>query len=361
MKSIEIPGLYYSHCWEDADLLLRGLQPAPGSSVLSIGSAGDNSFSLLSADPSSVLVVDYNPVQIHLIQLKKSAFRILDYEDLKAFLGFTPCTDRLRLYRALGKDLPAGSKEFWKNHLTVLEKGICGTGKLENYFRFYRKRILPLIAGTSLIEQFFDGPSDQEQIGAYILRYRQRRIRFLLKLFFSKWIMAQFGRTSKHFGQVDRHVGTHFYEKIRSYLENPEAYRNFYIRHISMGDWKEELPHYIREENYTLIRERLDRMELYGGSLLEALGENRKFHSMNLSNVFEYMSPEELKDHSEPLASCLEPGARLCSWNLMVKRRLSELLPGQLEYLEQRSGELGASDRIFFYDRFILEKALDHE
>jgi S-adenosylmethionine-diacylglycerol 3-amino-3-carboxypropyl transferase len=39
--------LRYANCWEDADILLAGLDIKTGDLVLSIGSAGDNSFSLL--------------------------------------------------------------------------------------------------------------------------------------------------------------------------------------------------------------------------------------------------------------------------------------------------------------------------
>ncbi|MBX9450241.1 MAG: BtaA family protein [Taibaiella sp.] len=50
-KKVAFDFIRYANCWEDADILLKGLHPAKGSSILSIGSAGDNSFSLLSTQP----------------------------------------------------------------------------------------------------------------------------------------------------------------------------------------------------------------------------------------------------------------------------------------------------------------------
>ena len=40
--------LRYAQCWEDADVLLAGLDVQPGDTCISIASAGDNSLSLLS-------------------------------------------------------------------------------------------------------------------------------------------------------------------------------------------------------------------------------------------------------------------------------------------------------------------------
>ncbi len=37
--------IHYANCWEDADVLVKGLSPKPGASVLSIASAGDNAVS----------------------------------------------------------------------------------------------------------------------------------------------------------------------------------------------------------------------------------------------------------------------------------------------------------------------------
>ena len=79
----------YANCWEDADILLEGLSPAKGSKILSIGSAGDNSFSLLTTDPEIVVAVDVNEIQLFLIELKRACFLNLEREETLAFLGFT--------------------------------------------------------------------------------------------------------------------------------------------------------------------------------------------------------------------------------------------------------------------------------
>src|SRR5688572_30460816 len=85
----------YGSCWEDADILLEGLSPAPGSRILSIASAGDNCLALLSKDPEILIAVDVSEVQLWLMELKMAAFRELEYEEMLSFLGVEAAMDRL--------------------------------------------------------------------------------------------------------------------------------------------------------------------------------------------------------------------------------------------------------------------------
>ena len=65
----------YANCWEDADILVEALQPAPGKRLVSIASAGDNTLSLLSGAPEKVVAIDLNPVQLACLELRCVAIR----------------------------------------------------------------------------------------------------------------------------------------------------------------------------------------------------------------------------------------------------------------------------------------------
>ena len=62
--------LRYTNCWEDSDLLLQQINKGANAEYLSIASGGENSLSLLSLDPKRVHIIDINPLQIYLIELK---------------------------------------------------------------------------------------------------------------------------------------------------------------------------------------------------------------------------------------------------------------------------------------------------
>src|ERR1700730_7310453 len=71
----------YAQCWEDADILLDALAIKEGDTCLSIASAGDNSFSLLTQNPAKVIAVDLNPAQLACAALRKAAYVQLEHPE----------------------------------------------------------------------------------------------------------------------------------------------------------------------------------------------------------------------------------------------------------------------------------------
>jgi S-adenosylmethionine-diacylglycerol 3-amino-3-carboxypropyl transferase len=88
----------YANCWEDADVLLKAINPKQNGYYLSIASAGDNTFSLLSKNPSLVLAIDLNSTQLFCVELKKAAFKNLAYEEVLQFLGVHESDNRKNYY-----------------------------------------------------------------------------------------------------------------------------------------------------------------------------------------------------------------------------------------------------------------------
>src|SRR5690606_4507166 len=101
LKEVSFDLIRYANCWEDAEVLIKGLNPVEGSKLLSIGSAGDNSFSLLLTEPELVVAIDINRVQLYLIELKKRAMIDLEYEEVLAFLGFSNSDKRITTFNLL--------------------------------------------------------------------------------------------------------------------------------------------------------------------------------------------------------------------------------------------------------------------
>ena len=60
----DFSAIRYAQVWEDADVLLAGLDVQPGDVCVSIASAGDNALALLTKDPSRVIALDLSPAQL---------------------------------------------------------------------------------------------------------------------------------------------------------------------------------------------------------------------------------------------------------------------------------------------------------
>src|SRR5688500_3175847 len=146
-KDIEVDFniLRYANCWEDADILLKGLSPKPGGKILSIGSAGDNTFSLLTTDPELVVAVDISPVQLYLIELKKVCFENLTHAQTLSFLGFWPSEERIKTYGLLRNFLSAEAADFWDKQQEIIHEGVIYKGKFEKYLLLFSRKILPYI------------------------------------------------------------------------------------------------------------------------------------------------------------------------------------------------------------------------
>jgi S-adenosylmethionine-diacylglycerol 3-amino-3-carboxypropyl transferase len=355
---VEFDFIRYANCWEDADLLVEALQVRPGDHVLSIASAGDNSFALLAQQPELVVAVDINPVQLHLCELKKAAFTLADHTAFLSFLGFAPGGNRLEIYKTLRPQLSAEAQTWWDAHADIISAGIVSQGKFERYFAYFRNRLLPLIHSKKTIAKLFEIKTIAAQKEFYDKHWNTWRWRLFFRIFFSRYVMGKYGRDPEFMKEVKVTVSEYIFGKAQSHLVKPEAQQNLYLHHILAGTFAPQLPLYARKEYFDVIRGNLDRFVVFKGYAEDAIRSHGKFSAFNLSNIFEYLPSDACRTIGENLCGGATENAKFAYWNLMVPRRLSALLPGQLQYDEMRSNALMQKDNGFFYRQFILDRKI---
>jgi S-adenosylmethionine-diacylglycerol 3-amino-3-carboxypropyl transferase len=345
----------YANCWEDADILLQGLNPQPNSKILSIGSAGDNSFSLLITDPEMVVSVDVSKAQLYLIELKKACIQYFDYDELISFLGFQPSHNRDKRFHQIKIYLSNDAAKYWEKNIEQIKKGIISQGKFEKYFQLFSHKILPWIHSHKTVEELLHNKSAGEQKSFYQTYWNNRRWRLLFKIFFSKYIMGKYGRDPEFMKEVKMNVGDFIFNKAATHLQSIHAQNNFILRYNLTGSFGSLMPHYLQPQNIDKIKANLDKLYIKEGYAEKAVQEFGKFNYMNLSNIFEYMNPGSFANTSNQLISAAEPGGKLAYWNLMVPRRISEIFPDKMMYEKKLSETLSEIDKGFFYDRFVVD------
>lgn len=338
----------YANCWEDADILMEGLQVQSGDRVLSIGSGGDNSFSLLANDPELVVAVDVNPVQLQLIELKKAAFLTLSYTNFLAFLGFKEAENRAGLFQKVKKELSEEVALFWEGRMDEIEDGIIYQGKFERYFEMFRKKVLPLIHTQKRINDLFVKKTADEQALFHDNKWSNLRWRMLFKLFFSRTVMGKLGRDPAFLKEVDFSVSSFILGQAKKHLSSTHCQGNYFLEFIMKGRFISGLPHYAREENFELIKSRMDRLVVFNGLAEDAFKDYSGFNKFNLSNIFEYMPPELFQSVAENLAKNGEPSARYAYWNLMVPRKMYKIIPG-MKHDNNWTTSMTNKDKGFFY------------
>jgi len=347
----------YANCWEDPRLLIEALRPESGKRILSIASAGDNALSLLSTG-ACVVAVDLNRAQLACTELRKEAIRALDQPEFLKFAGITPSADRAKTYQHIRTTLGTEAQAYWDAHLGEIQSGFIHSGKFENYFRLFRTRIMPLIHRPETIQQLLQKKSPEKRDQFYHQVWCNRRWKWLFHLFFSKRAMGRLGRDPEFFRHVEGAVADRILARTEHALTLLDTSTNPYLRYILTGNFGTALPHYLEPTQYEAIQRNIDNLELRHGAIdviAEACGTG-SFDGYNLSDIFEYLSPEQCTEVYGRLLAAARPKARLAYWNMLVPRECPPSLGNRVQRLEKESKSLLEKDMAFFYSRFVVEE-----
>lgn len=348
----------YGSVWEDADVLCAALEPvAPGRRLLSIASAGDNVLALLTLNPGEVVAVDVSKAQLACVELRMLAFRTLEYDALLRFLGVFHAPDRRDIYGRLKKELTPQARAFWDARPDVVARGVIHSGKFEAYFALFRRWILPLVHSGRTVAELLQLENPAEQAEFYRRRWDTWRWRLLFRLFFSRFVMGRLGRAPEFFAHVEGPVARRILERSRHALVDMPLATNPYLRYIVTGNYaKQALPLYLRPAHFDTIRARLDRVRLVCGPI--DVAPSGSFAGLNLSDIFEYMSPDEHDRCYARLVDHAEDGARLVYWNLLAARGRPAALASDVRPLTSLATQLHERDRAWFYSRLHVDEVV---
>lgn len=354
---VDLSFIRYAMCWEDADVLLSALDIQQGDVCLSIASGGENTLSMLCAQPARVIAVDLSAAQIACLELKCAAFRRLDHAELLQLIGSRPCLARHKFYQVLRPLLSAESRIFWDRNPGRLAAGIGSAGKFEHYFSLFRRWVLPLVHSRNDIEALFEPKSRVERERFYVETWANRRWRWLLRVFLSRTLMGWLGRDPEFFRYAQGDVAAEVMQRIRHALTELDPAQNPYFQWVVFGRHVSALPHALRPENFELIRSQLDKLEWRVASLeatLQELGPS-SVDRFNLSDIFEYLSPAASDALFAEIARAGRTGGRLAYWDMMVPRSVPGHLRGRMTALEDLSRELYSRNQAAFYGALHVE------
>ena len=200
---VEFDKIRYAQVWEDADVLLEGLNIQPGDTCLGIASAGENCFAMLTKDPAKVIAVDLNPSQLACLELRVAAYKNLTHAEFLQLIGSRECKERFCLFEKCRKDLSTEVEGFWLANKELIDMGIGGAGKFEHYFKMFRSRIIPLIHSKKTVARLLAGGTKEECREFYDKKWNNWRWRLLFKIFFSRYMMGRHGRDPEFFNYVE--------------------------------------------------------------------------------------------------------------------------------------------------------------
>jgi S-adenosylmethionine-diacylglycerol 3-amino-3-carboxypropyl transferase len=348
----------YAQVWEDADVLLEALDVRPGDNCLSIASAGDNVLALLTRNPGRVVAVDVNPAQIACLELRVAAYRELTHQELLELVGSRSSARRADLYRRCRRALSPAARSVWDMKPQAIAKGIGSAGKFERYFTIFRNYVLPLVHDRATVVSLLRARLTSDRRRFYSDHWNTWRWRLLFRLFFSRVVMGRLGRDPEFFRYVDGDVAERILERTTHALIDLDPSTNPYIHWILTGTHGAALPLALRPEHFDTIRANLDRLSWHVGPLedVASTAGAHAFDRFNLSDLFEYVSPEDYHRILATLVDASRRGARLVYWNMLAPRERLDSMAERLVPLKELAARLHLKDRAFFYSALRVEE-----
>ncbi len=363
--------LSYAQCWEDATILKEALAVGPDDDVLSIASAGDNSFALALAGARSVTCIDLSFPQLAVTELKLAA-TTLDYDEYLRLLGAAAEKNaekkRGQLYQKIKSELSPDVRAYWDGHIDTIEQGVISQGKFEKYLEVFRTKILPLMHRSSTLDEMLHLPTLEAQRRFFAERWDNRRFRALFQIFFSEAVMSRTGRTAAHFGQVEGKVSTEFLRRAKHALTNIPIRTNPYLQWMLRGRFPdlEQAHDYLTVAGHKGLREVrpriklvLQELEQHLPGVVDGRTERRRYSAFNYSNLFEYVSAAQHEALLRLTVAAARPGARIAYWNLLVPRQRPESMADVLDRSPALEAAWIARDRAFVYGAFHREVVRD--
>ena len=347
----------YAQVWEDADILLEALQINENDNILSIASAGENALAMLTKNPNRVYAIDLNSNQIVCTELKKVAYKYLNYEECMQLIGVFDSNNRIDIYNKIKNELSKDSQKYFDENFDIIKKGIIHTGKFEKYFQIFGQKVLPLIHSKKTRKELLEKKTKEERIVFYNKKWNNLRWNLLFRIFFSRTVMGKLGRDKAFFRYVNVNVAEHILERTKYAITELDTSENSYLHYIINGKYEKVLPLAYRKENFDKIKNNIDKLVLLKESVETFIERDDidYISKYNLSDIFEYMDDTQMCKIFEKMSTKSGKGTLIAYWNMLADKRLSKYFEN-LEFKQKESEELLKKDKAFFYSKFIVEE-----
>jgi len=368
-------GFVYNQIWEDPDIDLEALNVGGQHRLITIASGGCNVLNYLAAGPERIIAVDLNPNHVALTRLKLQALSHLpDYNAFFRFFGSAKDKENRNLFDSfLAEKLDPETRRYWERHMPLRGRrinmfarnlyryGLLGRfiGVLHTVARLHGKRLQDILDARTPEEQ----RANFEKTIAPL--FDNKLIRFLSKMPVSYYGLgippAQYDELVA--AAADGNPITTLRDRVeRLACDFPIAENYFAWQAFGRGydtEARIAVPAYLREENYELIKSRVDRVDVHHASMIDFLGAQPagSLHRYVLLDAQDWMSPEQMTAlWTEIDRTADSSDARVIFRTAGVEsplpRKIPEAILNNWNYMEEESRAFHARDRSSIYGGF---------
>jgi S-adenosylmethionine-diacylglycerol 3-amino-3-carboxypropyl transferase len=353
---VSLSRLVFTHNWEDPESDHAALKIKTNDRVMAITSGGCNVLGFLLFDPQVIYSIDINPAQSYMLELKVAAIRVLDFDGFSAFAGLAPSEVRLNIYKNVRLLLSNEAIEFWDQQDKILSRGFIMSGKYERFILIAGK-FLNLLQGKKRVRRLFEDKTSAEQEGYFDNGWNTRRFHLLFKLLFNKRMLAKRGLVADyfHFDDGSKSFAESFYNRSKKAFRDIPVRGNYFLSLYLLGKYRngQEVPAYLKEENFELIKSRLDRIKIITSDAqgwVDSMA-SKTIDCFALSNICELMSESDTHKLFTAVCKAAGTGARVIFRNLIIPREVPEELQDKIVKDEALSKLIFNNDRSFVYGK----------
>jgi S-adenosylmethionine-diacylglycerol 3-amino-3-carboxypropyl transferase len=325
LASARLDRLYFAQVREDARLEIEALAPAAHDRIVVVSSAGCTALSLLAAGAGSVIGVDMNRAQNHLVELKLAAVSRLDHDDALAFLGAAPATAHMRAwsYQRVRSALSPQARVYWNGHPAAIARGVLNAGVTERFIRLVvaalhvavhpRRRTAALLSCATLAGQ--QALFDRE--------WNSRRWRAFFHVLLNRAVMGRAYDPAFFAHLREPSFAAHFLDRANYSVRHLPVADNYFLHHMLSGRYPSGVtggvPLYLDPSSRDPIVQRASQLSLVDGGMTEYLATlpPRSVSGFVLSNICEWLAPADIERLFAQIIRVAAPDARVCFRNFV--------------------------------------------
>jgi len=271
--------------------------------VLCIASGGDLAFSCLAAGASCVTAIDVNSAQVHLVDLKRAAFRRLEYGEILALMT----QDARVAYKRLRTDVAPETAQYFDSRPERLSRGLQNAGKVDDAIGRLIRVFHLFVHSKARVRRLLE-------IGD-LTGWSSWHWRNSVRLLLNRWTLsAVFGRRFGHAAPAG--YADLFRAGMEQVLAESPPELNPFVWQCFAGVYPPQtVPSWLTEEGVRKVKANLDQLDLRTGDVVEFLTESEKssFDDVFLSNILDGTAPPYRRRLAAALSHAIKPGGRVVS------------------------------------------------
>jgi len=313
--------IIFNTVWEDPRIDREVLQINEDDTILTISSAGCNALALLLDNPRHIYLVDRNPCQNALVEMKLAAIKNLEYEAFWKMFGegALPGFSK-KYYPKIRPDLSPEAQKFWDSKTFYFEgtglkrsfywRGACGS--ISWLISWYLQCVPGL---TKSLYSLFDAKSLEEQRAIYHKEVEPKIwSRLVVNLMKSEIYLSWSGvpipqqKLLLNMAGTTEKVGQWIKDQFEFVCTQLPTQDNYFWRLYFEGRYiKECCPDYLKEENFAKLKASIGKISVHTDTITEFLQKNPK------AKISTYI----LLDHMDWMAE--KPELLTEEWNALLK------------------------------------------